>query len=197
MKKALHQMQGPGTIVDKLSRFLFMYRITSHVSTGVARCELLMGHRLRSRFDLLHPEYTLSRKVDDSQHYQKRVHDNQKPFRELREGDSVYTRDFTSSSQKWMEGIVAKVNGPLSYNIKLKDGSLVRRNIDNIKARTTDTSATETLTETSSDDELEGTISESTQEDQDVTSSELVSSAPTSVGLATDGSAELSLGLRR
>ena len=174
-----------------------MYRITPHNSTGVAPSELLMGRRLRSRFDLLHPEYTLSKKVDDSQHYQKRAHDNQKPFREFREGDSVYTRDFTSSSQKWMEGIVAKVNGPLSYNIKLKDGNLVRRHVDSIKARTTDTSATETLTEASSDDELEGLISESTQEDQDVTSSELVSSAPTSVGLATDGSAELSLGLHR
>ena len=197
MKQALRQMQGSGTIFDKLSRFLFMYRITPRTSTGVAPSKLLMGRRLRSRFDLLHPEYTLSKKVDDRQHYQKRAHDNQKPFREFREGDSVYTKDFTSSSQKWMEGIVAKVNGPLSYNIKLKDGNLVRRHVDSIKPRITDASATETLTETSSDDELEGTISESTQEDQDVTSSELVSSAPTSVGLATDGSAKLSLGLRR
>ena len=93
-----------------------------------------------------------------------------------------------------MEGIVAEVNGPLSYNIKLKDGSLVHRHVDSIKARTTDTSATETSTEISSDDVLERIIS---QEDQDMTSSELVSSAPTSVGLTTDGSTELSLGLCR
>ena len=31
---------------------------------------------------------------------------------EFREGDRVYAKDFTSSSQKW---IVAEVNGPLSY----------------------------------------------------------------------------------
>jgi len=52
--------------------------------------------------------------VDESQHNQKRAHDNQKPQRVLREGDRVYAKDFTSSSQKWREGIVAEVNGPLS-----------------------------------------------------------------------------------
>ena len=91
MKQALRQMQGSGTIFDKLSRFLFMYRITPHTSS-VAPSELLMGRRLRSRFDLLHPEYTLSKKVDDSKYYQKRAHDNQKPFHELERG-TAYTQE--------------------------------------------------------------------------------------------------------
>jgi len=111
-----------------------MYRITPHTSTGVAPPELLMGRRLRSRFDLLHPDYTLSKKVDESQRNQKRAHDNLKPQRDFREGDRVYAKDFTSSSQKWMEGIVAEVKGPLSYKIKLKDGSFVRRHVDSVKS---------------------------------------------------------------
>jgi len=40
MKQALRQMSGSETIADKLSRFLFMYRITPHGSTGI---EILMG----------------------------------------------------------------------------------------------------------------------------------------------------------
>jgi len=103
MKQTLHQMQGSGTIADKLSRFLFMYLITPHTSTGVAPSELLMGRWLRSRFDLLHPDYTLSKKVNESQRNQKRAHDNQKPQREFRERDRVYANDFTLSNLKWME----------------------------------------------------------------------------------------------
>jgi len=62
MKQALHQMQGPRSVEDKLSRFLLKYHITPHSTTSVAPCELLMGHRLRSRLDLLHPEFTMSRR---------------------------------------------------------------------------------------------------------------------------------------
>jgi len=65
MKQALRQMSGSETIADKLSRFLFMYRIIPRASTGIAPSKLLMGCQLRSRFDLLHPDYT---KVDESQH---------------------------------------------------------------------------------------------------------------------------------
>jgi len=143
MKQALHQMSGSETIADKLSRFLFMYRIAPHASTGIAPSELLMGHRLRSRFDLLHPDYTLFKKVDESQHDQKRAHNNQKPQRVFREGDRVYAEDFKSSNQKWREGIVAEVNGPLSYKIKLTDGGVVHRHIDSVKARTTEASTAE------------------------------------------------------
>ena len=56
MKQALHQIHDPRAIADKFSRLLFMYRITPQTSTGVAPSELLMGCRLLSRFDLLHPD---------------------------------------------------------------------------------------------------------------------------------------------
>jgi len=67
MKQALCQMQGPGSVEDKLSSFLFKYCITPHSTTGVAPRELLMGYQLRSRLDLLHPEFTMSRRVEKRQ----------------------------------------------------------------------------------------------------------------------------------
>ena len=71
-------------------------------------------------------------------------------------GDRVYTRDFTLSSQKWMEGTVTEVTGPLSYKIKLNDGSVIRRHVDSLKSRTVET-------ETSSLDDFEGPICEGDQ----------------------------------
>ena len=33
----------------------------------------------------------------------------------------------------WIEGIVAEITGPLSYKIKLNDGSVIRRHVDHIR----------------------------------------------------------------
>lgn len=52
-KQALKKCDG--TIEDRLNRFLLDYRITPHSITGVPPCELLMGRRLKSRYDLIRP----------------------------------------------------------------------------------------------------------------------------------------------
>jgi len=192
MKQALRQMQGPGSVEDKLSRFLFKYRITPHSTTGVAPCELLMGRQLRSRLDLLHSEFTMSRRVEKRQQNQMKVHDNQKPHREFKKGDKVYARDFTLSVQKWVKGVIIDITGPLSYQVRLADGRLLRRHVDSIKLCTVDDS---NPNPDAQDDDSEGPISESTQDDGVLKQSELVSSSPSTVAIPTDEHSELSTGL--
>ena len=51
LKLGIKRTQG-GSIQERVSKFLFDYRITPHATTGVAPCELLMKRKLRSRFDL-------------------------------------------------------------------------------------------------------------------------------------------------
>ena len=62
-----------GDIQTHLALFLFQYRITPHTTTGIASAELMMGHRPRSHFGLLHP--MLGARVLEHQHYQKDDHD--------------------------------------------------------------------------------------------------------------------------
>lgn len=45
------------SIQDRLSKYLFKYRITPHSTTGVPPAELLMGRKLQSRLDLLYPNF--------------------------------------------------------------------------------------------------------------------------------------------
>jgi len=190
MKQALHQMQGPGSVEDKLSRFLFKYRITPHSTTGVAPCELLMGRQLRSRLDLLHPDFTMSRRVEKTQQNQMKAHDNQKPHCEFKKGDKVDARDFTSSVQKWVKGVIIDITGPFSHQVKLAD---VKSHVDSIKLRTVDDS---NPNPDAQDDDSEGPISESTQDDGVLKQSELVSSSPSTIAIPTDKHSELSTGLR-
>ena len=101
-KQALHQMQGDrGSISEKLSKFLFKYRITPHSATGVPPAELLMGRTLRSKLELLQPN--LLSKVQHSQMCQKKNPDVKKPYRQFIEGDLVYVENFTNNSNlKWL-----------------------------------------------------------------------------------------------
>ena len=128
MKQGLRQMKE-GSVQEKLSRFLLKYRITPHSTTGVAPSELLMGRRLRSRLDLLHPDLT-------DTVANKLTHDRKKPDRHFTVGDLVYVEDFTvSRTTKWIPGVVQEVTGPVSYQIKLDNGAIVRRHVDSVRAR--------------------------------------------------------------
>ena len=131
-KQSLRQIQGT-SIKEKLNKFLFKYRITPHTITGVAPTELLMGRCLRSCLDLTKPD--LTKIVQSKQHKQKLLHNNEKSFRKFSEGDAVYIEDFSHAKPIWVSGTIQKSTGPVSYSVILSDRNIIKRHIDNIKAR--------------------------------------------------------------
>ena len=80
LKRGLKCTTG-NSVQEKLSRFIFGYRITPHTTTGVPPCEMLMNHRLRYSLDFFHPE--ISGKVESRQAKQKELHD-QRSLRSLK-----------------------------------------------------------------------------------------------------------------
>ena len=132
----------PGnSIQEKLSKYLFKYRITPHSTTGIAPAELLMNRRLRSKLDLVYPD--VAERVGTRQLKQKLTHDNGNPVRNLNIGDKVYVRNLPNSDPKWLAGTVTKVTGPLSYHVELLDGTIVRKYVDHLRSRDTNHTATE------------------------------------------------------
>ena len=132
VKQGIQQTKGH-TIQERLSRFLFDYRITPHPTTGVAPCELLLNRRLRSRLDLLHPQ--VDERVERQQEKQKESHDSNNATRKFDVGENVYVKNLPAGKPKWIPGIVKKVTGPLSYVVKLQDGKEVRRHVDHVRKR--------------------------------------------------------------
>lgn len=131
-KNGLKRTQG-ATIQERISKFLFTYRLTPHTTTGVAPSQLLMGRRLRSRLDRLFPD--LSQRVEKKQSKQAEHHDTAKPLRTFKVGDFVYVKDFSSPKNSWIPGTVTKVTGPLSYHVKVQSGNVVRRHVDAVRKR--------------------------------------------------------------
>ena len=84
-------------IQERISKFLFNYRITPHTTTGVPPAQLLMGRKLRSRLDLLYPE--LADKVETQQLKQKHFHDSGRPVRSFNIGDKVLLRILHKKNQ--------------------------------------------------------------------------------------------------
>ena len=138
------------TLQDKICRFLFSYHNTPQSTTGVTPSELLLGRKMRSPLDLLHPD--LYQKVECEQERQMDAKNHQSQTRSFSPGDRVYVRNFARgvTSVHWLPGVISHCVGPASYMIKLSDGHKVRRHINHIRART-DTHA-------SNDDQLSNGI---------------------------------------
>jgi len=67
------------TLQERVSKFLFKYRLTPHSVTGVAPSKLLFGRRIRCRLDSWFPD--ASHRVESQQQKQKQPHDSTTPLR--------------------------------------------------------------------------------------------------------------------
>ena len=118
-----------GDVQERISRFLFRYRVTPHSTTGLSPAELLMGQRLRNHLDLLHPD--TSRKVIEKQDKLAKV---TKRCRKFAVGDRLYARNYRGNN-KWIPVIVTRFLGPVSYQVQTSSGSIQRRHVDQLRYR--------------------------------------------------------------
>ncbi|XP_043935248.1 uncharacterized protein K02A2.6-like [Protopterus annectens] len=118
-----------GFLEKNVSRVLFNYRITPQSTNGLSPAEMLQGRRLRSTLDLVRPN--IRAKIERMQWRQKEHHDRRRRERSFLAGDAVMTRNF-SYGPKWIPGFIVKSTGPLSYQVRLNGGLLVRRHVDQI-----------------------------------------------------------------
>ena len=60
MKKSLKAGFSQGIHIEQsLMKFLMQYRITPHANTGVSPSSLFLGHEMRTRLELLHPDISV------------------------------------------------------------------------------------------------------------------------------------------
>src|SRR4029434_5029210 len=97
VKEGLKRMKGD-TLSTRLSRFLFKYRLTPQTTNARAPAEMLMGRRPKSKLDLLRPDIKAT--VRRKQEKQKEGHDQHAQERQLKPGNNVYVRNFSSNSRK-------------------------------------------------------------------------------------------------
>ena len=133
----------------KLDKFLFQYRVTPHATTGVSPAELMFGRKLRTVFDLVHPNKGVKETVLSKQESQKAHYDATIPRElNLQPESPVMVRNYsTVSKDLWVPAKVLKQTGPVSYKCELPGGTIVRRHQNQILTRS-DSSVVSTPTKT-------------------------------------------------
>lgn len=105
-----------------LAQILLNYRRTPHATTGKSPSSLMFNREIRTRLDFMIPKQSIE---DDS------VKPNQFTVRKLNVNDRVSARDYTHGD-KYQFGIIIEVLGKLHYMVKLDDGRIWKRHIDQI-----------------------------------------------------------------
>ena len=126
-KSVVKKLQGP--METRLTKFLFKYRVTPQTTTGLSPAQLLMGRRLRTHLDLLHPD--TSKNIIEKQ--QKCVQGKPRKFQI---GDKLFARNFRGPH--WIPVTVTRVTGPLSYQVESDSGIMLRRHVDHLRTRYSD-----------------------------------------------------------
>ena len=120
------------SLEQRLANFLLTYRSTPHATTNQTPSQLFMGRELRTRLDLLRPDY--NKRVCDRQAMQKAGHDRHSFQRELHVGQNVMAKNLRPGAA-WVPGVVVERVGPLTYLVQVDDGGLWKRHIDHLRER--------------------------------------------------------------
>ena len=118
-------------VTSCIHKFLLAYRTTPHATTGVPPSNLLMGRRLRSKLDLMLPDF--QSKMESKEWKQMEV---QKKVRQFSESSPVLVRSY-GTPEKWSPGQVVSKLGNMHYQVQAK-GSLVKRHVDQLLSSLSD-----------------------------------------------------------
>ena len=132
VKEGVKCMHG-GDLETKLARFLFDYRITPQSTTGIAPAELLMHRQLKSRLHLIRPDVYV--KVVAEQTKQKTKHDRHAKVRTFQPGELGYALRYHGNTAGWVPGTIHLQTGPVSYTVRLEDGTIARHHTDQLQGR--------------------------------------------------------------
>ncbi|XP_026531512.1 uncharacterized protein K02A2.6-like, partial [Notechis scutatus] len=124
--------------------------ITPNSTTNKSPAELLMGRRLRSHLDHLHPAYTPEKPLGSSS-----------KCRTFKVGDPVFAKNFTGDPL-WVPAKITQRTGPRSYRLETTDGRLWKRHIDQLHSRMTPTPFTHPELQTRGGREIKGVENELT-----------------------------------
>lgn len=126
-KEALGRILN-GDWQTRLARFLLAQHITPHSTTGKSPAEMLMGRRLTTALDRLHPDYGVEMLAKQEEAISK----SQGSLRQFKEKEAVHMRHY-GGGPKWVPGAVVEATGPLSYKVQTADGQVHRRHVDQLR----------------------------------------------------------------
>ncbi|XP_032069726.1 uncharacterized protein K02A2.6-like [Thamnophis elegans] len=108
---------------ERIDAFLLAHHSTPSPESNTSPAELLMGRRLRTTLDRLHPAYSTPKPLDSLG-----------GSRSFGQGEAVYARNY-GGYPLWLPGVITDQTGPCSYRVRLLDGRVWKRHCDQLRGR--------------------------------------------------------------
>ncbi|EZA47330.1 hypothetical protein X777_16381 [Ooceraea biroi] len=119
LKQSLKRMINSGKNLKRsLQELLMQYRIMPHATTGKSPAELFLRRQIRNRFQLVFPDT------------RKDLPSCSISF--FKEGEKVSCRNYIGSI-KWKFGKIIRQLGKLNFEIKLDNGQIWRRHVNQLR----------------------------------------------------------------
>ena len=122
-KEAMKTERKKKSWEHKIASFLLFYRSTPHSTTNRTPSELLMGRKIKTRLDAVTPN--LGNKI-------KRKSAGGGINREIEVGEPVMARDYRQQKKSWINAVVIKKLGPVTYLVQVGD-LIWKRHIDQLR----------------------------------------------------------------
>ena len=117
-----------GSLVSRITKVLFWYRISPHTTTGCPPAELLLRKISLSRLNLVF--LTPSIQVEENQTQQKLKHNSTAHGLDyFLKQTKVLVENFPSEND-WIYGEIVQNVGPVSFVVKLNEGQIVKCHMD-------------------------------------------------------------------
>lgn len=113
-------------VICHISKFLLSYRTTEHGITGQTPSQMLMSRRIRTKFDLLSPDFQAQQNLREWKQLEK--HHKVPTYAP---STPVMVRSYTTP-EKWVPGIVSSNLGNMHYDVTV-GGKVTRRHVDQLK----------------------------------------------------------------
>ena len=134
VKRGLAKLKD-GSMETRLARYLMTYRVTPHSTTGTSPSELLMGRKLRTLLDAVHP--SISGTVHRKQEKMAENYNKKSKVRCFHPGDKIYVKSHTQSAPKWIPAVLRERSNDVMIS-ETEDGRVLRRHRDHVRRRHAD-----------------------------------------------------------
>ncbi len=126
IKTALEDPKNQGVPIKTLiERFLINYRAAVHITTGKSPAQLFLGRELRTRITQI---------AENPKKFEEKQIEEKKKIREFEVGDSVLAKNYNRRSN-WLLGEILKRVASTVYKVKVKDGRIIIRHVNQLRKR--------------------------------------------------------------
>lgn len=141
IKSVLLSTNGKNLTIN-LNKYIFDYRNSKHSNTGVSPAELVFGHPLKSRLDLIVPKGTLPSSspvlVSNGKikQFLQNKYSNGKSRKQFSIGDNILYKSYVNKNKfNWCKGIIRKRLGKVLFLIEdLETRVIVKRHLNQVIA---------------------------------------------------------------